>query len=85
MISFSDSESQTILRQTVREFVERTIAPCDREWDAKMASLPHLGEEIGLYGLCSDSGLSLFDALIVLEELGRGSGSFAFSIAMLNF
>ncbi len=85
MISFTDTESQQILRQTVREFVANTIAPQDRGWDESSGPLPHLGDELGLYGLCTESGLSFADAVVVLQELGFGSGSFAFVIAVHNF
>jgi alkylation response protein AidB-like acyl-CoA dehydrogenase len=92
MIDFADTESERILRQTVREFARKEIAPHARKWDEeetfptvlipKLAALGLMGmrapEELG------GAGMSTQDVAIVIEELARVDGSVALTVAAHN-
>jgi alkylation response protein AidB-like acyl-CoA dehydrogenase len=92
MIDFEDSESEAILRRTVREFARREIQPYAREWD-KNETFPHelvpKLAELGLMGMrvpeaYGGAGMSTMDVAIVIEELARVDGSVALTVAAHN-
>jgi alkylation response protein AidB-like acyl-CoA dehydrogenase len=95
------NEDQKMLRQVVREFVEREVAPYAAEWDEKdycpVELWPKLGE-MGMFGIFvpeqyGGSGLGLTERAIVLEEVARHSAGLAIAMmthdlalaALLNF
>lgn len=92
MIDFEETESERILRQTVRDFARKEIAPHARKWDEeetfphtlipKLAGLGLMGmkvpEELG------GAGMSTMDNAIVVEELARVDGAVALTVASHN-
>ena len=83
---------QQLLRQTVREFAEREIAPHVREWDEAQAFpqtlLPKMAA-LGLMGIqfpesYGGAGMSAIDYCICIEELARVDPSVALSVAAHN-
>jgi alkylation response protein AidB-like acyl-CoA dehydrogenase len=92
MMNFDDTESERILRQTVREFARREIAPHARKWDEEetfpTSLIPKLAE-VGLMGMrapeeLGGAGMSTQDVAIVIEELARVDGSVALTVAAHN-
>jgi alkylation response protein AidB-like acyl-CoA dehydrogenase len=92
MINFDDSESEKILRQTVRDFAKREIAPHARKWDEEerfpSELIPKLAE-LGLMGMripeeLGGAAMSMQDNAIVIEELARVDGSVALTVASHN-
>jgi alkylation response protein AidB-like acyl-CoA dehydrogenase len=92
MIDFDDSESEKILRHTVREFARNEVAPYARKWDEEesfpSALIPKLAA-IGLMGMripeeLGGAGMSAQDVAIVIEELARFDGSVALTVASHN-
>ena len=92
MIDFDESESERILRQTVRDFARKEIAPYARKWDEEEsfphALIPKLAE-LGLMGMkvpeeLGGAGMSTTDNAIVIEELARVDGSVALTVAAHN-
>ena len=91
-VDFEESESEKILRQTVREFARKEIAPHARKWDEEesfpSALIPKLAE-LGLMGMkvpeeLGGAGMSTQDVAIVIEELARVDGSAALTVASHN-
>jgi alkylation response protein AidB-like acyl-CoA dehydrogenase len=92
MIDFGDSESEKILRETVRDFARREIAPHARKWDEEerfpSELIPKLAE-LGLMGMrvpeeLGGAGMSMQESAIVIEELARVDGSVALTVASHN-
>lgn len=92
MIEFEDSESEKILRATVREFARKEIQPHARKWDEAetfpSALIPKLAE-LGLMGMrvpeaLGGAGMSTSDVAIVIEELARVDGAIALTVAAHN-
>ena len=91
-LDFEESESEKILRATVREFARKEIAPHARKWDEEesfpAALVPKLAE-LGLMGMkapeeLGGAGMSTQDVAIVIEELARVDGSAALTVASHN-
>jgi glutaryl-CoA dehydrogenase (non-decarboxylating) len=80
MVDFSLSEEHELLRDSVRDFIEREVAPIVSKYDKQQKSLykkilPKMGE-LGILGVCfpekyGGSGLDYFALAIVCEELER--------------
>jgi alkylation response protein AidB-like acyl-CoA dehydrogenase len=92
MITFDETESEQILRKTVRDFAEKEVRPYARGWDEEerfpTELVPKLGA-LGLWGLrvpedFGGSAMSTQDVAIVIEELARVDGSVALTIAAHN-
>ncbi|HEX4897201.1 MAG TPA: acyl-CoA dehydrogenase family protein, partial [Candidatus Limnocylindrales bacterium] len=76
-IDFRPTDENRLVQQTVREFVEREIAPNIREWDekgevhrevfARMAELGLLGAPI--HEQWGGSGMDYLSFAIICEEL----------------
>lgn len=86
------SAEQKLLKETIRDFVEKEVIPFAFSWDEKeeppvevikkLSSLGILGMPVSpVYG---GSELSLLDSSIIMEELARGDGSLALTIAAHN-
>jgi alkylation response protein AidB-like acyl-CoA dehydrogenase len=91
MVSEVEQETE-ILRQTIREFAERELAPHVPEWDESQRFpseiIPKLAE-LGLMGCIfppefGGSGLSYPEYVVVIEELSRVDGSIALFLAAHN-
>lgn len=91
-MDLSLNEDQQIMRNAVREFVAREVIPFAGEWDEK-EEFPHetvakLGE-MGVLGMVvpeeyGGSGLDYVTIAVVLEEIARGDGSLALTVASHN-
>jgi alkylation response protein AidB-like acyl-CoA dehydrogenase len=92
MISFDETESEQILRKTVRQFAAAEITPYARKWDEEerfpTELVPKLAE-LGLLGLrvpeaLGGSGMTTQENAIVIEEIARADGSVALTVASHN-
>jgi len=92
MISFDETESEQILRKTVRDFADREIRPHARRWDEE-ESFPHelipKLAALGLLGLrvpeeYGGAAMSTQEGAIVIEELARADGAVALTVAAHN-
>jgi len=92
MITFDETESERILRKTVRDFAEREIRPYARRWDEEerfpSELMPKLAE-LGLLGLrvpeeYGGAAMTTQENAIVIEELARVDGSVALTVAAHN-
>ncbi|MEO1483679.1 MAG: acyl-CoA dehydrogenase family protein [Myxococcota bacterium] len=91
-MNFEHSEDQQILRETVRRFVQERVVPNAREWD-RTHTFPRevVGElaEMGLMGISvpeqyGGAGMGSVETAIVVEEVARGDGSLALTVASHN-
>jgi alkylation response protein AidB-like acyl-CoA dehydrogenase len=92
MISFEETESEKILRQTVRDFARKEVAPHARRWDEEerfpSEIVPKLAE-LGLLGLrvpeeYGGSAMTTQEVAIVIDELSRVDGSVGITVAAHN-
>lgn len=88
-MNFDLNEEQLMLQQTIRDFVEKEIKPKAKEWDEKeevpLNVVKKLGE-LGIMGMSVDpkyggSGLDPISIALVIEELAKGDGSLALTVA----
>jgi len=91
-MEFRLSEDQRMMRDTVREFVQREVIPNASRWDEEEA-FPHetvarLGE-LGVLGMVvpeeyGGTGLDYVTIALVLEEIARGDASLALTVESHN-
>lgn len=89
---FSESQEHQLLRETVREFAEKTIAPVAHDLDAKEQfsyDTAHEMGKLGLFGVFVNSelggqGSDYLSYIIAVEELARVDGSHAATVAAHN-
>lgn len=89
-MNFDFSEEQNMLRQTVRDFVDKEIMPHIAEWDRKGEFDPTIMDklsELGLMGVCipqeyGGSGMDYNSLAIVCEELERGDTAFRTAVSV---
>lgn len=89
-MDFSFTEEQTLLRKTVRQFVDNEILPHIGEWDSKGGFDPIIWKrlaELGLMGVCipeeyRGSGMDYNSLAIVCEELERGDTTFRTAVSV---
>ena len=86
------SENQTIIRNTIREFAEKTIKPIVMQYDESqefpMEIIQELGE-LGFLGILvpeeyGGAGLGYTEFALVIEELARIDPSISLSVAAHN-
>lgn len=91
-MNFSLNEEQVLLKQTIHDFVLKEVISKAKEWDEKeevpLNTLKKLSE-LGIMGMTVESkyGGSELDPIsiaLVIEELARGDGSLALTIAAHN-
>jgi alkylation response protein AidB-like acyl-CoA dehydrogenase len=91
-MDFELSEQHRILRNTVREFVEREVRPNAKAWDEEerfpIELVPKLAE-LGLLGVripevYGGAGMDMMSYAICVEECARVDGSLALTIASHN-
>lgn len=90
--SFADTEELGLMRETVRSFAEKEIAPRARELDEREEfsyELTAAMGELGLFGTFvpqnyGGQGLDYLSYVIAVEELARVDGSHAATIAAHN-
>jgi len=91
-LDFSLNEEQQLLKQTVRDFAEKEIAPHAREWDEKQEFPREVFTKLGELGLMGavwpteygGAGLSTLEYAIVMEEVSRADAGVALSLAAHN-
>src|SRR5690625_1368076 len=89
-MNFSFTEEQTMLRNTVRGFVDKEIMPHIGKWDREGKSDPAIYKklaELGLMGVCipeeyGGSGMDYNSLAIVCEELERGDTAFRTAVSV---
>lgn len=91
-MNFELSAEQIQLRDTVKQFVATHVIPEARSWDAQ-ESFPHaivkqLGQ-LGVLGICAPAelggaNLGSTEVALVVEELARGDGALALTVASHN-
>ena len=86
------NENQIIIRDTIREFAEKSICPVIMEYDESQEFpfeiIKHLGE-LGFLGILvpeeyGGAGLGYIEFAIIIEELARVDPSIALSVAAHN-
>ncbi|HLV65192.1 MAG TPA: acyl-CoA dehydrogenase family protein, partial [Polyangiaceae bacterium] len=91
-MDFDLPEPHRLLRDTVREFAAREIAPRAREWDREERFpheiVPRLAE-LGLLGIripeaFGGAGLDMLAYALCVEEIARVDGSLALTVASHN-
>lgn len=91
-MNFERNESQVMIAQMVRDFAEKEIKPNLNQWDADeffpVDVMKKMGE-LGLLGIYipeeyGGSGLSYFEYVTVLIELGKVCGGVGLSVAAHN-
>ncbi|HWL88577.1 MAG TPA: acyl-CoA dehydrogenase family protein [Polyangiaceae bacterium] len=91
-MDFSFSEHHTLLRQSVRDFVQAEVRPRARQWDREERFpheiVPKLAE-MGLLGIripeeYGGSGMDTVSYAICVEETARVDGSLALTLASHN-
>lgn len=91
-MNFEYTENQQLIAQTVRDFAEKHIRPHVMEWDESqyfpIETLRELGK-LGLMGILipeeyGGAGLSYFEYITALIELGRVDSSLTLSVAAHN-
>jgi alkylation response protein AidB-like acyl-CoA dehydrogenase len=91
-LDFSLSEEQQLLKQSVRDFAEKELAPHSRQWDEKQEFPREVFTKLGEMGLMGavfphdygGAGLSTLDYAVVMEELSRVDAGVALSVAAHN-
>jgi alkylation response protein AidB-like acyl-CoA dehydrogenase len=91
-VEFELTEEQRLLRDTVRDFAEREIAPHVMEYDEKQEfprEILRQAGELGLLGILfpenyGGAGLGYIEYALVVEELSRVDGSVGISVAAHN-
>lgn len=91
-MNFSLNEDQLLLKQTIRDFVEKEVIPHAKEWDEKeevpIKTIKKLAE-LGIMGMAVEqkyggAGLDPVSIAVVIEELARGDGSLALTACAHN-
>lgn len=89
-MNFEFTEEQRMLRNMVRNFVDKEIIPNMREWDERGYFDPIIWKrlkELGLLGVCipekyGGSGMDYNSLAIVCEELERGDTAFRTAVSV---
>jgi len=89
---FELTEDQKMLRDTIREFCEKEVAPHVHEWDEREEMPPAVVRklaDLGIWGMTipeeyGGAAAPFTDYMIVVEELARWSASVAIAIAVHN-
>ena len=88
-MNFSLNEDQLMLQQTIRDFVAKEVIPHARDWDEKEeVPIPTIKKlaTLGIMGMAIDpkyggAGLDPVSIAVVIEELAKGDGSLALTVA----
>jgi alkylation response protein AidB-like acyl-CoA dehydrogenase len=91
-MDFGLSDEQQLLKNSVREFAEKELAPHAREWDERQEFPREVFTKLGELGLMGvvfpaqygGAGMSTLDYAIVMEELSRVDAGVALSVAAHN-
>lgn len=92
MISFEQTESQKLIRNTVKDFADKNIRPFLMDWDESQTLpldlLKQMGE-LGLMGILvpeeyGGAGLGYYEYIVAIEEVAKVCGSIGLSMAAHN-
>jgi len=92
MISFEQTESQKLIRSTVKDFADKNIRPYLMDWDESQTLpldlLKQMGE-LGLMGILvpeeyGGAGLGYYEYIVAIEEVAKVCGSIGLSMAAHN-
>lgn len=91
-LAFHETESQVMIRQMIRDFGAREIAPYMMEWDEQQVFPVELFRKMGQMGLMGllvpqeygGAGLGYADYVTALLEISRVDGSIGLSMAAHN-
>ena len=92
-MNFEQSETQTLIRQTARDFAEKNIRPFVMEWDESQHFPRELFKKMGDQGFMGilvpeeygGSGLGYFEYSAVVDEIAQVCGSIGLSTAAPQF
>jgi alkylation response protein AidB-like acyl-CoA dehydrogenase len=92
MVDFELSQDQQAIRDMVRDFARKEIAPNALDWDEKQYFPRELFSQLGELGLLGilipedlgGAGLGYVEYVTVLEEIGAADGSIGLSVAAHN-
>ncbi|OAQ41596.1 acyl-CoA dehydrogenase [Pedobacter psychrophilus] len=90
--NFTQSESQTMIAQMVKDFAQKHIKPHVMEWDEAQIFPVELFKKLGELGLMGvlvpeeygGSGFGYFEYVKVIEEIAKVCGSIGLSVAAHN-
>lgn len=91
-MDFKSSENQELIKQTIRDFVEKNIRPYLMDWDESqyfpIEVFKKMGE-LGLMGILvpekyQGAGLTYFEYVTAIQEVARVCGSVGLSMAAHN-
>jgi butyryl-CoA dehydrogenase len=86
------SDDQQMIRDAVRDFAQRELAPHAGQWDREH-TFPHAAHrglaELGAYGICvpeqyGGAALDTVSLAVVLEEIAAGDGGTSTAISVTN-
>lgn len=91
-MDFKSSENQELIKQTIRDFVEKNIRPKLMEWDEAQHFPVEVFKKMGELGLMGilvpekyqGAGLTYFEYVTAIQEVSRVCGSIGLSIAAHN-
>lgn len=91
-MDFKSSENQELIKQTIRDFVEKNIRPKLMEWDEAQYFPIDVFKKMGELGLMGilvpekyhGAGLTYFEYVTAIQEVARVCGSVGLSMAAHN-
>ena len=91
-MDFKSSENQELIKQTIRDFVEKNIRPKLMEWDEAQHFPVEVFKKMGELGLMGilvpekyqGAGLTYFEYVTAIQEVSRVCGSIGLSMAAHN-
>lgn len=91
-MDFKSSENQELIKQTIRDFVEKNIRPNLMEWDESQYFPVEVFKKMGELGLMGilvpekyhGAGLTYFEYVTAIQEVARVCGSVGLSMAAHN-
>lgn len=91
-MDFKSSENQELIKQTIRDFVEKNIRPKLMEWDEAQYFPVEVFKKMGELGLMGilvpekyhGAGLTYFEYVTAIQEVARVCGSIGLSMAAHN-
>ncbi|HXH18068.1 MAG TPA: acyl-CoA dehydrogenase family protein, partial [Chitinophagales bacterium] len=91
-MNFEITESQKLIAQSVRDFMEKNVRPYVMEWDEKQEAPKEIFHKLGEQGFMGvlvpeeygGAGLGYFEYVTVISEIARVCGSIGLSVAAHN-
>jgi alkylation response protein AidB-like acyl-CoA dehydrogenase len=91
-MDFKSSENQELIKQTIRDFVEKNIRPYLMDWDESQYFPVEVFKKMGELGLMGilvpekyqGAGLTYFEYVTAIQEVARVCGSVGLSMAAHN-